>query len=157
LHDVSPQGVHCIMCTCKMVVERVSIEAFFYHIGRRKVNWRLLYRHPPPWRKGCVCTFSFNHLTFNKVKSWWPRVSQLFLCVHINKFPWIYYVHKQFISSLSISNTILWKHQMPYMSIVNRNTPIMRLNLEDIIGHKITLLTIKGHQTSYWRQIGKSM
>ncbi len=93
------QGVHCMMCTCKMVVERVSIEAFFYHIGRRRVNWGLLYRHLPPWRKGYVCTLFLNHLTFSKVKSWWPRVSWLFLCVHVNKLLWIYYVQTIFLKS----------------------------------------------------------
>jgi hypothetical protein len=143
------------MCTCKMVVERINIEAFFYHIGRRGVNWGLLYKHLPPWRKGCVCIFSFNHLTMNKVKSWWPSVSQLFLCVHINKFLWTYYVHKQSFSSLIISNTIPWRHQMPYMNIVNKNTPIMRLNLENTTSNQRTFLTIKGHQTNNWRQIGK--
>jgi hypothetical protein len=43
------------------------------------------------------------------------------------------------------------------MSIVNRSTPIMRLNLENNIGHQKTLLTIKGHQTNCWKQTGKSM
>ncbi len=108
-------------------------------------------------KKRLCVHFSLNHLTFNKVKSWWPRVSQLFFYVYINKFLWTYYVHKQSLSSLSISNTIPWKHQMPYMSIVNINTIKIRFNLENTTSHQRTFLTIKGHQTNNWRQIGKSM
>jgi hypothetical protein len=144
------------MCTCKMVVDKVSIEAFFTTLEEEGSNWRLLYKHLPPWRKGCVWIFSFNHRTFNKMKYWWLRVSQLFLCVHINKFLWTYFVHKQFFSSLNISNTIPWR-LMPYVSIINRSTPIMKLNLENTTSHQITLLTIKGHQTNNRRQIGKFM
>jgi hypothetical protein len=135
---VFPQGVHCTMCTCKIAVERVSIEAFFYHIGRKGVNWGLPYRHLLSWRKGCVCTLYLNHLTFSKVNSWWPSVSQLFLCVQVNEFLWIY-VHKQSLLSLNISNTTPRRHQMPYMSIVNKSTPIMKLNLENSAGHQRAL------------------
>jgi tmRNA-binding protein len=46
---------------------------------------------------------------------------------------------------------------MPYMNIVNKITPIMRLNLENTTSHQRTLLTIKGHQINSWRQIRKSM
>jgi len=145
-----------MMCTCKMVVERVSIEAFFHHIGRRRVNWGLLYRHLPPWRKGYVCTIFLNHLTFSKVKSWWPKVSWLFLCVHINKFLWIYYVQTIFFKFAYLKYHSS-KDQIPYMRIVNISTLITILNLENTLGHQKTFLTIKGHQTSCWEQIGKSM
>jgi hypothetical protein len=33
-------------------------------------------------KKRLCVHFSLNHLTFNKVNSWWPRVSQLFVCSH---------------------------------------------------------------------------
>jgi hypothetical protein len=135
---VFPQGVHCTMCTCKMAVERISIEAFFYHIGRRGVNWGLSYRHLLLWRKGCVCTLSHKSSCLSKMNSWWPRVSQLFLCIHVNEFMWTY-VHKQSLSSLNISNTTPKRHQMPYMSIVNRSTLIMKLNLENSAGHQRAL------------------
>jgi hypothetical protein len=46
---------------------------------------------------------------------------------------------------------------MPYMSIVNINTIKIRFNLENTTSHQRTFLTIKGHQTNNWRQIGKSM
>jgi hypothetical protein len=135
----------------------LTLKHFFYHIERRGVNWGLLYKHLPPWRKRCVCIFSFNHLTFNKVKSWWPKVSQIFFCVQIKKLLWMYYVHKQSLSNLNISNTTLWRHQMPYMNIVNKNTTRMKLNLENTTSHRRTFLTIKGHQTNNWKQIRNSV
>ncbi len=46
---------------------------------------------------------------------------------------------------------------MPYMNIVSKSTPIMRLNLENIAGRQKAVLTIKGHQTNCWTQIGKSV
>jgi hypothetical protein len=46
---------------------------------------------------------------------------------------------------------------MPYMNIVNISTPIMGLNLENIAGCQKAFLTIKGHQTNCWMQIGNSV
>jgi hypothetical protein len=80
-----------------------------------------------------------------------------YFCVFTSTNCYGFIMYKQFFSSLHISNTILRRHQIPYMSIVNKSTPITRLNLENILGHQKALLTIKGHQTSCWKQTRKSM
>jgi len=80
-----------------------------------------------------------------------------YFCVFTSTNSYGFIMYRQFFSSLHISNTILSRHQIPYMSIVNRSTQITRLNLENTLGHQKALLTIKGHQTSCWKQTGKSM
>lgn len=72
-----------------------------------------------------------------------------YFCVFTSTNSYGFIIYRQFFSSLHISSTILRRHQIPYMSIVNKSTPIMRLNLENTLGHQKSFLTIKGHQISY--------
>jgi hypothetical protein len=106
---------------------------FFYQIGRTWVNWGLLYTSIFMRKRLCVHYFFQIILPLAK----WSLTKGI--TININKFLGIYYVHKQSFSSLSISIIILWKHQIPYMNIVSKSTPIMRFNLDNSVGQQRAL------------------